>query len=85
MSVDLVSITRQVRTIIAHHACLPSSDSVELSQVMDDFGFDSLDHVEIAIAIEDFFRIDVADEHMFGDRTTVSEVISYVAKKVGAK
>lgn len=83
MSADLITITRQVRTIIAHHACLPSADDVGLTQPMDDFGFDSLDHVEVAIAVEDFFRISVLDDEMFSDKTTVADIVEYVGKRVG--
>ena len=82
-SLTLEGITYRVRKIIANHrGCEP--DTVALSDTMDGCGFDSLDHVQVVIALEDELRITIPDEDIFSDRTTVAEVIAYVAKKAGA-
>ena len=82
-SLTLEDITYRVRKIIADHSgTFP--ERVGLDTTMDDCGFDSLDHVQVVIAIEDEMRIHIPDQDIFGNRTTVEQIIAYVAKKAGA-
>lgn len=52
------------------------------SKLIADLGADELDHIELAMALEDEYLIEVPD----GDEnwTTVQDVISYVNRKVSA-
>lgn len=82
-SLTIEQITYRVRKIVAdHRGGFP--EGVGLDTTMLDCGFDSLDHVEMTIAIEEEFRIYITDAEIFGDATTVSNVIALVAKRVGA-
>ena len=82
-SLTVEQITYRVRKIIAdHNASFP--ERVGLDDTMDDCGFDSLDHIQITMAVEQELRVQIPDEDMCGDTTTVAQIIDYVAKRLGA-
>lgn len=83
MSLTRDQITAKVRTIISYYA-LKATDDIGLDATMDDLGFDSLEHVQITMAVEEELRIDVPDDDMVGHDTTVQQIIDYVAKRLGA-
>ena len=62
---------------------------VEQSQVspeatlLDDLGADSLDVVEMVMALEEVFDLEIPDEDVEGIRT-VGDVESYLAKRIAA-
>jgi acyl carrier protein len=62
---------------------------VEQSQVspeatlLDDLGADSLDVVEMVMALEEAFDLEIPDEDVEGIRT-VGDVESYLAKRIAA-
>lgn len=58
----------------------------EEAKLVDDFGADSLDCVEICIDLERGFNINITDEEFdstFNEQTTVGEIIDFICKKVG--
>jgi acyl carrier protein len=83
MTLTIDEITRKVRTIIGYYG-LCRTETVGLDKTMDDLGFDSLEHVQIIMAIEEELRIEIPDDDMVGHKTTVAQIIDYVAKRVGA-
>lgn len=53
----------------------------------DDLGFDSLDRVELVIALEQEFSIEIPDddvEKVFHGKCTSTKAVDYVARRVGA-
>lgn len=48
----------------------------------DDLGADSLDVVELVMAFEDEFEIDIPDEEV-GEIKTVGNAVNYISKKKG--
>jgi acyl carrier protein len=52
------------------------------SSFTDDLGADSLDVVELVMAFEDEFGIDIPDEEV-GEIKTVGKAVDYISKKVG--
>ena len=48
----------------------------------DDLGADSLDVVELVMAFEDEFEIDIPDEEV-GEIKTVGNAVDYISKKKG--
>ena len=51
------------------------------ASLMDDFGADSLDIIELLTAVEEAFKIDIPDEDA-GKLQTVQNAVDYVAAKV---
>lgn len=47
-------------------------------------GGDSLDHLELTMALEDHFEIEIPDVDMFNCKTTVGAVIALVESRVSA-
>lgn len=52
------------------------------SRLIDDLGMDSVDAVEMCMAIEDAFDIEIPDED-FTKTVIVQDIIEYVAKTIG--
>ena len=48
-----------------------------------DFGFDSLDAVELAMKLENEFRIVIPDDDIWKEDVTVGDIIKYVEAKIG--
>ncbi len=72
-------IFEQVQAIVAEKLSL-DVDKVKLeSSLQDDFGADSLDAVEIIMAVEDAFDIEVADDVLMNIKT-VKDIVDYIEK-----
>lgn len=69
-----------VKKILAEKLPDASEDKITLdASVMDDLGADSLDVVEIIMAIEESFSIDIPDEEA-ESLTTVQSIVDYIEK-----
>ena len=66
-----------IRTIIAEHLGINESKISLDTSINEDLEIDSLDAVEIIMAIEDAFSIEV-DEEAIEQFTTVREMVEYV-------
>jgi acyl carrier protein len=75
----LEKIEQKVRTIIADQMGLGEDEVRNSSRIIDDLGADSLDAVEIAMAIEEDFEIEVEDEDIESMRT-VDDVVKYIVR-----
>lgn len=73
-------IKNEVIAIVAEHLA-PSVEVTELSELDKDLGGDSLDIVEIAMAVEEKFNLDIDDAKLEGI-VTVGDVINLVAGMV---
>ncbi len=70
-------IYETIRTIIAEHLGISESRITLDTSINEDLEIDSLDAVEIIMAVEDAFSIEV-DEEALEKFTTVREIVEYV-------
>lgn len=69
----------QVREIIAEKLSLKLEDVKNDSNIAEDLGADSLDLVEILMALEDTFGISIPDE-VIPEIKTIKELTSFIEK-----
>lgn len=74
-------IDRKVREIIALQLGLGDEDVQPDSTFVDDLGADSLDVLELIMALEEEFEVDIPDEDA-QEFEKVQDVIDYLQKKV---
>lgn len=67
----------QISDIIANQLRSDSDDITEETNIMDDLGADSLDIVEILMAIEESFGVSISDDEIPNLRT-VRDLVEYV-------
>lgn len=76
-----VSIERRVKGIIAEQLGLEDDEVVSDASFIDDLGADSLDIVELIMALEEEFEIDISDEDAEKIQS-VKDAVDYVKKHV---
>lgn len=74
----------KVRGIIAKQLGVKLEEVTPQATFIDDLGADSLDTVEIVMALEEEFKIEIPDEDA-EKMTSVGEAIKYIEEKAGAK
>ena len=77
MSVD---ISQKVKEIIVEQLGVDEDEVVPEAHFIDDLGADSLDTVELVMAFEEAFEIEIPDEDA-EKITTVKGAISYITEK----
>lgn len=77
----MAELTEKVRAIVAGQLGVEADEVRSEASILDDLGADSLDVVELVMALEEEFDIEVPDEDVEGIRT-VKDVESYVAARV---
>jgi acyl carrier protein len=81
-NIDTSEILDQVRSLLAHHLCRQPEEVTASATIEDDLGIDSLDFVEIFVALEDTF--DIATDRVDACRfRTVSDMVEFVSDRVG--
>lgn len=73
----MASIEERVTEIISNQLGVEKSEVVPEAAFIDDLGADSLDLVELIMAMEEEFDIEIADEEAEKLRT-VQDVINYI-------
>ena len=68
--------------IIEEIAGVPADEVIPNKSFVDDLDIDSLSMVEIAVAAQDKFGVEIPDDQL-KDLTTVQDVVNYVAKNAG--
>jgi len=72
-------IDRQIKELICEQLGAKEEDVTNSANIIDDLGADSLDTVELIMAIEEQFNIEIPDEEA-DNITTVGDIISYIAE-----
>jgi acyl carrier protein len=75
------ALIERIREIVAGQLGVEADEVVAEASILDDLGADSLDVVELVMALEEEFDIEVPDEDVEGMRT-VADVESYVSTRV---
>lgn len=70
----------KVVEIIVENLGVNTEDVKPESKLIEDLGADSLDAVELSMALEDEFGITIEDEE-FASLVTVEDVVNYIDKK----
>jgi acyl carrier protein len=75
-----MAVEERIREIIVEQLGVSADEAVNEASFIDDLGADSLDIVELVMAIEEEFGIEVPDED--AERMqNIGDVISYVQEK----
>lgn len=77
-----MSVEEKIRKIICEQLEVSEEDVVPQASFVDDLGADSLDQVELIMAMEEEFGISISDEEA-EKIVTVRDVVEYVGKHVG--
>ena len=70
-------IENRVKKIVVEHLGIDEGKVVETASFIDDLGADSLDTVELVMAFEEEFEIEIPDEEA-EKIATVQDAISYI-------
>jgi acyl carrier protein len=68
--------------IVEEIAGVPAADVTPNKSFVDDLDIDSLSMVEIAVAAQDKFGVEIPDDQL-KDLTTVQDVVAFVGKNAG--
>lgn len=80
-----MAVAQKVKEIVAQQLGVNEEQVTDEASFKDDLGADSLDIVELVMAFEEEFEVDIPDEDA-EKVTTVGAAISYIeAKKGGAE
>ena len=77
----MTEIETRVRKIVSSQLGVPESDIRPDSAFVEDLGADSLDTVELLMALEDAFDFEIPDEEAKA-LTTVRAVVAYAADRI---
>lgn len=80
----MASAEEKIKEIIAEQLGVNKEEVKPESSFVDDLGADSLDTVEIVMALEEEFGIEIPDEDA-EKMSTVKEAVSYIEDKVKQK
>jgi acyl carrier protein len=76
-----LNIQVQICELVASQLGVEGGEVVSDARILDDLGADSLDVVELVMALEEAFDLEVPDEDV-EDLRTVGEVAAYVQKRL---
>ena len=77
-----MSIEERVKQIVADQLGVDEADVIPTASFVDDLGADSLDLVELIMAMEEEFDISIPDEDA-EKIATVQDAIDYIKKAIG--
>ncbi|MFH0840236.1 MAG: acyl carrier protein [Candidatus Omnitrophota bacterium] len=75
-----MAVSEKVKSIIAEQLGVKKEEVTDAAKFIDDLGADSLDTVELVMALEEEFGIEIPDEDA-EKMATVSEAIKYIEQK----
>ena len=79
-----MAVTEKVKSIIAEQLGVKQEEVKPEASFIDDLGADSLDTVELVMALEEEFGVEIPDEDA-EKITTVGDAIKYIEEKSGNK
>ncbi|MEN6616160.1 MAG: acyl carrier protein [Syntrophorhabdus sp.] len=77
-----MSVTEKVKKMIVDQLGVSESEVVPEAKFIDDLGADSLDIVELIMALEDEYSIEIPDEDA-EKMETVGDAIKYIEDRLG--
>lgn len=80
-TVDINAIKARVRKIVSEQLGIKEQELNDEASFRDDLGADSLDSVELVMALEEEFETEIPDEEA-EKITTVKETIEYIVEKL---
>ena len=78
------SIPEKVKAVIAEQLGVKPEEVTDGAKFVDDLGADSLDTVELVMALEEEYGVEIPDEDA-EKLTTVGEAIKYIDEKISSK
>ena len=75
-----MNITKDTLRILSHHSGA-LLENITGDTLLQDLLFDSLDYTSLLIRLEDYFDIDIPDDHA-SDLITVSDLVDYIKVEV---
>ena len=79
-----MSVEEKVKSIIVDQLGVKAEEVTGSASFVDDLGADSLDTVELVMALEEEFGIEIPDEDA-EKMTTVGEAVKYIEEKADKK
>ena len=79
-----MAVDEKVKSIIAEQLGIKSEEITPTASFIDDLGADSLDTVELVMALEEEFGIEIPDEDA-EKMSTVGDAVKYIEEKAGSK
>ena len=76
----MAAVREKVKQIIVEQLGVDEAEVTDTASFVDDLGADSLDTVELMMAIEEAFKIEIPDEDA-KKIATVKDAIDYIEKK----
>jgi len=77
-----MSVEEKIKKIICEQLEVDEKDVIPEASFVDDLGADSLDQVELIMAMEEDFGVSISDEEA-EKITTVRDAIEYIEKNTG--
>lgn len=78
----MVDVEKKVKEIVCEQLDVSEEDVVLAASFVDDLGADSLDQVELIMAMEEEFDVSISDEDA-EKMSTVQNAIDYIMKALG--
>ena len=78
----MADVEEKIRSIICEQLNVAEGDVVLEASFVDDLGADSLDQVELIMAMEEEFDVSISDEDA-EKISTVQEAVDYIRKALG--
>ncbi len=78
------NVEERVHAIIVEQLGVDEKEVTETASFIDDLGADSLDTVELVMAFEEEFDIEIPDEEA-EDITTVADAVRYIQERTAEK
>ena len=79
-----MAVEEKIKSIIAEQLGVEPEEVTPQASFIDDLGADSLDTVELIMALEEEFNVEIPDEDA-EKMTTVGEAIKYIEAKAANK